>query len=78
MNKDVLRPIAGEYDEDFLNPLSEKQFDPIYTNEEGIVKFQDLAFTTSGPAGQSSLGSYELAFVCDGQFTQVTALIQVS
>ena len=62
-NKFLIRPIAGDYNESFLNPLVNNSFlTPRLSNASGIVQFADLAFSTYGP----SSGQFRIDYFCDG------------
>lgn len=51
-NKYLIGPVPGVYHKDFMNPLlDEDLYEPLLTNEEGKVKFNELAFSQAGPAG---------------------------
>ena len=49
MNKDLLQPIPGLYQDDYKNPfLFNDTVIPILTNDTGHVVFTDLAFSVYG------------------------------
>lgn len=43
-----------------------RKWNPIYTNESGLVELKDLMFSLRGPASNSVEGIYLIEFVCDG------------
>jgi len=55
INKDIIKPFPGKYDEDDLNALSaEESFVPILTNDKGIAQFSESFFSIYGIIGKFS------------------------
>lgn len=75
-NKDIIKPFPGKYDPNVLNPLTSDDFQPIFTDSNGTVSFQETYFSIYGIIGIFEKiiltifiilkGNYSLEFVCDG------------
>jgi hypothetical protein len=73
LNKDLLQPIPGIYNTDFLNPLIQGELMiPILTDANGMVEFEGMHFSQYGPAG-----NYSLVFICDGIYSLPSQSVQV-
>lgn len=69
ITKELMFPIPGNYDPNFLDPLQSHKFFPIFTNSSGIVTFTNLTFSEKGNAGNSVAGGYTITFICDGVYS---------
>ena len=76
VTKELIFPIPALYNESFTDPLKSHMFTPLLTNFWGIVNFTNLSFSEKGNAGNTASGLYNIAFVCDGIYSN-TFQIQV-
>lgn len=53
INKDIIKPFPGEYNDQILDPLSnEDGFNPILTNNDGMANFTETYFSVYGIIGE--------------------------
>ena len=50
-NKQLIKPIAAEYHQNYTDPFAEWLFKPKLTDSNGLVQFEGLTFTTKGNLG---------------------------
>ena len=63
--KSLLKPIAGNYNDSYDDPLANWAFDPRKTDENGTITFEGLAFSSYGNIGAPS-AVYSVEFRCGG------------
>lgn len=65
----MVKPIPGNYTDNYQDPLADNMFAPFKTGKDGIISYKDIAFSVSGNLGTTS-AVYEVQYRCGSGTTK--------